>query len=131
MVSMAKVLVVDDEVAIAKMIADLLALEHHCVDIAHDGAEALHLVKLAPYDLLILDWELPNSSGIEICKAYRDRGGRAPVLLLTGKNTIPDKEKGLDSGADDYLTKPFDVRELSARVRALIRRVGRRENVSD
>src|SRR5262249_8936208 len=74
--------------------------------------------------VVILDWELPGLSGPEICRQYRDSGGDAPILMLTGKRELDDKEEGLDAGADDYLTKPFHLRELSARLRALLRRTG-------
>ncbi|HEY9714132.1 MAG TPA: response regulator transcription factor, partial [Chroococcales cyanobacterium] len=74
------------------------------------------------YDLIVLDWQLPDTTGIEICREFRGKGGMTPVLFLTGKNTITDKEHGFDSGADDYLTKPFHLKELSMRLRALLKR---------
>ena len=91
-------------------------------ELVADGAEGLSRVKVYDYDLLILDWELPGTPGIEILKAYRARGGLAPVLMLTGRGSVNDKEMGLDAGADDYLTKPFHAKELTARLRALLRR---------
>jgi len=87
-----------------------------------DGEAAFARVRSAPYDLIILDWGLPHMSGIEILRRFRSLGGTTPVLLLTGHDTVDDKAQGLDSGADDYLAKPFHMRELSARVRALLRR---------
>lgn len=119
---MAKVLVVEDDVALGKMVRDWLSLEHHNTELVADGAEGLSRVKVYDYDLLILDWELPGAPGIEILKAYRARGGLAPVLMLTGRGSVNDKEMGLDAGADDYLTKPFHAKELTARLRALLRR---------
>ncbi len=101
---------------------DFLEAEGHVVEHALNGLDAEHLLSVSSYDLLILDWNLPGLSGIDVCKNYRSRGGTARVLMLTGKSTIEDKASGLDSGADDYLTKPFDMREVSARVRALMRR---------
>ncbi len=88
----------------------------------HLGRDALQLLNHYQYDILILDWELPDISGVDVCTQYRKSGGNGAVLFLTGKNTIDDKEIGLDCGADDYLVKPFEVRELSARLRSLLRR---------
>jgi DNA-binding response OmpR family regulator len=119
---MAKILVVEDNPSMLDDLRKVLTFEQHMVDLAGDGAEALFRIKTYDYDLIVLDWELPDTTGVEICREYRSRGGKAPVLMLTGKSMIADKEQGLDSGADDYLTKPFDVRELNARVRSLLRR---------
>jgi DNA-binding response OmpR family regulator len=96
--------------------------ENYTLDICHDGLEGYEFLRQGHYDLLILDWDLPGMSGLEICKKFRAKGGSQPVLILTGKNQIVEKEQGLDSGADDYLCKPFHMRELSARLRALGRR---------
>jgi two-component system, OmpR family, response regulator len=74
------------------------------------------------YDVIVLDWDLPGATGVEICTSFRAKGGNTPIIMLTGKSTLRDKEEGLDSGADDYLTKPFHIKELSARIRALLRR---------
>jgi DNA-binding response OmpR family regulator len=119
---MAKILVVEDETNVAAAIVDLLTYEHHIVETADNGADALHLLQLSQFDLAILDWRLPVMDGLEVCKTYRARGGTIPILMLTGKSLSAEKELGLDSGADDYLTKPFDMRELAARTRALLRR---------
>ncbi|MBU6451073.1 MAG: response regulator transcription factor [Cyanobacteria bacterium REEB67] len=119
---MAKVLVVEDDVALAKMISDWLSLEHHKTELIHDGAEAVHMLKVYDYDLIVLDWELPGIMGVDILKDFRGRGGLTPVLMLTGRGSIDDKEKGFDYGADDYLTKPFHAKELTARLRAILRR---------
>ncbi len=99
-------------------------LEHelYTVEEAHTGEEALDLMKLYQYDIVVLDWGLPGKSGVEILSRFRSDGGTTPVLILTGKRSVGEKEEGLDAGADDYLTKPFDMRELSARLRALLRR---------
>ena len=119
---MAKILIVEDDRELAEVVEDAFA-KQHSVEIVEDGKEALDRLKLYQYDLVILDWGLPGSiSGVEVCRAYRKQGGNGSILMLTGKNQIEDKEEGLDSGADDYLTKPFDARELMARVRALLRR---------
>ncbi|MBS1992342.1 MAG: response regulator transcription factor [Cyanobacteria bacterium SZAS LIN-3] len=119
---MAKVLVVEDDTALQRMISDWLTLEHYSLELAGDGKDALEKLKFYQYDVVILDWQLPGMSGIEVIREYRSAGGKTPVLMLTGKSTIPDKEEGFDSGVDDYLTKPFHMKELSARLRALLRR---------
>lgn len=103
-------------------IIDGLGLERHTVEHADSGSDAVDLLKVADYDVIVLDWNLPGLTGIEVLKKYRSQGGKAPVLMLTGKGEIRDKEEGFDTGADDYLTKPFDIRELVARIRALLRR---------
>lgn len=121
---MAKILLVEDDADVAEMIEDCLKREHHLVEWANNGGDALHRLKSYVYDIVVLDINLPNMSGLEVLKEFRGRGGSTPVLMLTGKNTVADKELGLDTGADDYLTKPFDGRELSARIRALLRRIG-------
>jgi DNA-binding response OmpR family regulator len=119
---MAKVLLIEDDNDLANMVRTFLLFEHHTVDRLANGSEASDRLKTFEYDIIILDWNLPGMSGIEILRAYRDQGGTAPILMLTGKSTINDKEQGLDNGVDDYLTKPFDMRELGARIRALLRR---------
>ena len=119
---MAKILVVEDDPAICTIIVDWLTHQHHTVEISHNGLEADQYLKTYQYDVIVLDWGLPDLSGVEICKRYKTSGGRAPVLMLTGKRDIEDKEEGFNAGADDYLTKPFDIKELSARIRALLRR---------
>ncbi len=119
---MAKIVVVEDDKDLVNLIKGILSVERHTIDSVHDGHEALAIIQMHPYDLVILDWMLPGRTGTEICKDYRARGGAAPILMLTAKSTIDDRAEGLDSGADDYLTKPFHPKELSARVRALLRR---------
>ncbi len=120
---MAKLLIVDDDTNLSTAVVDwLTSSEHHTVDAVEDGMEARDILDMVKYDLIILDWDLPRISGIDILRRFRSRGGTTPVLMLTGKSTVVDKESGFDSGADDYLTKPFHLRELSARVRALLRR---------
>lgn len=119
---MAKILVVEDDVSVAENVQDYLVHENFVVEITHTAESAQELLKSFHYDLIILDWSLPKLSGVQFLQQYRAQGGQAPVLMLTGKETVNDKEVGLDSGADDYLTKPFHLREVSARVRALLRR---------
>lgn len=121
---MSKILIVEDDVDLAGMVRQNLAREHATIEVVHTGNDAMDVLAVSDYDLLILDWELPGATGIEICKWYRQRGGSAPILMLTGKANITEKEAGLDSGADDYITKPFSMRELAARARAALRRTG-------
>jgi two-component system OmpR family response regulator len=127
---MPKILVVEDDLDLSAMISDWLSYEHHLVECVHDGQEGLDRLKSCKYDAVILDWQLPNLCGVDICKKFRQNGGATPVIMLTGKDTISDKEFGLDAGADDYLTKPFHIKELAARIRALLRRASQAtENV--
>lgn len=119
---MAKILVVEDDEPLRLALSKLLQSQQHSVDTAPTGTKGLDYLAAFEYELLILDWDLPELSGIEVCRQYRLRQGTSPVLILTGKSSLDDKETGLDSGADDYLTKPFADRELLARVRSLLRR---------
>ena len=117
-----RILVVEDEPKIAAFIQKGLQEEHHVVDVIGDGEEALAWATGAAYDLLVLDVLLPGRDGISVCRELRRRGVRTPVLMLTAKDTVDDRVAGLDSGADDYLVKPFAFKELLARLRALARR---------
>lgn len=119
---MAKILAVEDDKEILDAIKKLLENEHHQVETASDGSDGLFMMKSYVYDAIVLDWQLPKMDGVDIIREYRSDGGKTPILMLTGKTAIDDKEQGLDAGADDYLTKPFSSRELSARIRALLRR---------
>ncbi|UBF23574.1 response regulator transcription factor [Kovacikia minuta CCNUW1] len=117
-----RILLVDDEIEMADPLGQVLTREGYEVDVAYDGSSGSQLVQQGDYDLLILDWMLPQQSGLEICQQLRSQGNTTPVLFLTAKDTIDDRVQGLDAGADDYLVKPFELRELLARVRALLRR---------
>lgn len=119
---MPKILLVEDDKDLTFLIDEWLRSEHFTLDICHDGKEGYEYVRQGQYDLMIIDWDLPGMSGVDICRKYRLSEGKTPILMLTGKSRIDDKEQGLDSGADDYLSKPFHMRELSARLRALSRR---------
>lgn len=119
---MAKILVVDDDTEHAEHLSKWLARERYIVDTVYNGEDALLYLQSNEYDVVIVDWLMPGMDGLAVVTEYRNRRGSAPVLMLTGKRDISDKEAGLDCGADDYLTKPFELRELSARVRALLRR---------
>ena len=119
---MVKILLVEDDSDMAATINKWLTSEQHVVDAVHSGREGLERLELYQYDLIILDWQLPEISGLDVCKQFRARQGTTPIIMLTGRSTVADKTSGLDSGADDYLTKPFSMAELSARLRALLRR---------
>lgn len=117
-----RVLVVEDEPAIADFIVRGLTEQGHAVDRAADGVKALDLLAVGTFDIVLLDVMLPKMDGISVCRTLRERGVRAPVLMLTARDTVEDRVLGLDSGADDYLVKPFAFEELVARIRALGRR---------
>jgi heavy metal response regulator len=117
-----RVLVVEDEHKIAGFIKQGLQEEQYAVDVAFDGESALDFLSGAEYDVIVLDVMLPKKDGVEICRALRERGVRTPVLMLTARDAVEDRVRGLDSGADDYLVKPFAFAELLARLRALLRR---------
>ncbi len=123
-----RILLVDDEVELADPLSRLLTREGYGVDVAYDGMSGSELASEGNYDLLILDWMLPKRSGLEICQQLRSQGQTTPVLFLTAKDTLDDRVEGLDAGADDYLVKPFELRELLARVRALLRRSATTDN---
>jgi OmpR-family two-component system manganese-sensing response regulator len=116
------ILLVDDEIELTQSLSQILINEGYQVEIASDGKNGLKLVLENHYDLLILDWMLPYKSGLEICQYLRNKSILTPVLFLTAKDTIDDRVLGLDIGADDYIVKPFELRELLARIRALLRR---------
>jgi two-component system OmpR family response regulator len=119
---MAKVLLIEDDEDLARTVVLYLTGEKHTIDAVHDGLEGLETMRTEVYDVVILDWDLPGLSGVEILQEYRGGGGLSSVIMLTGKGAIEHKEEGIDSGADDYLTKPFNLRELAARIRGLLRR---------
>ena len=117
-----RILCVEDEPHIAEAVRAALIADSHAVDVADDGIDALEWVASYPYDLVILDLVLPGLDGIEVCRRLRASGGGMPILMFTALDQVEDRVRGLDSGADDYLPKPFAMVELLARVRALLRR---------
>lgn len=117
-----RVLVVEDDSALAAVIARGLREASYAVDVVTDGAAAVYHAAVNTYDAIVLDVMLPGQDGFEVCREIRGRANHTPVLMLTARDTITDKVTGLDAGADDYLTKPFDFAELLARLRALLRR---------
>jgi DNA-binding response OmpR family regulator len=118
----AKILVVEDERDLATLIAGWLKRDHHLVEVVSDGAEAMHHLSVSDYDVIVLDWMLPNLSGVDVCERYRKSGGNAWIIMLTAKDTLNDKEIGFAAGADDYITKPFELKELAMRIKAQLRR---------
>lgn len=121
---MAKLLVVEDNVELASIVTTWLQAQGYVVDMVHSGEDALQLLGNFSYDCLILDWELPGIEGISVCERYRKKGGTSPILFLTGRSDIDSKVTGLEMGADDYLAKPFEFAELTARIKSLLRRPG-------
>ena len=117
-----RVLVVEDEEAISAFVVQGLTEAGYAVDLAADAAECLHWAAIAEYDVIVLDVMLPDQDGLTVCAELRRRGLRAPVLMVTARDAVDDRVAGLDSGADDYLIKPFAFAELLARIRALLRR---------
>jgi heavy metal response regulator len=117
-----RVLLVEDELPIAGFIKNGLTEHGYSVDVANDGEEAVHWPDIAAFDIIILDVMLPGRNGIEVCRTFRQRGVSTPVLMLTARDSVEDRVRGLDNGADDYLVKPFAFAELLARIRALSRR---------
>ncbi|GAA3579927.1 response regulator transcription factor [Kribbella ginsengisoli] len=120
-----RLLIVEDERRLADALARGLTAEGFAVDVCYDGAEGLHRATITPYDLLLLDVNLPGVNGYKLAAALREAGNDVPILMLTAKDGEYDEAEGLDAGADDYLTKPFSYLVLRARIRALLRRQGR------
>src|SRR6201991_370378 len=119
---MAKVLIVDDEPAVRAALDRALRLDRYEVELAADGREALDRLAESRLDAVVLDVAMPGIDGLEVCKRLREAGDRTPVLMLTARDAVDDRVAGLDAGADDYLVKPFALKELKARLRALLRR---------
>lgn len=117
-----RILVAEDDRPVASFLKKGLEAEHYAVDIVPDGQEALYMAEEYDYDLLLLDLVLPKMDGLQVLRQIRNRKKNLPVLVLTGRTRVEDRVKGLDLGADDYMVKPFAFRELTARVRALLRR---------
>mgnify|MGYP003384650629 CR=1 FL=1 len=119
---MTKVLLVEDDEDLSEVLSHTLASRGFTVQAACDGKQALEFLKVNKYDVIILDWMMPGVSGVDVCKQLRRAGDRTPILMLTARTADEDTEAGLDAGADDYLTKPFEHKVLAARLRALLRR---------
>ena len=119
---MANILIVEDDTTLAATTRKSLELQGHKVEVANTGTEGWEMLQSFGYDLIILDWDLPGIQGIDILRRLRDQGKSQPVLMLTGKNHIDEKEQAFEAGSDDYITKPFHPRDLLARLKALLRR---------
>lgn len=119
---MAKVLMIDDDEILLQLVRGWLEEDKHEVESVADGSEGWKRLQSESYDVIVCDWDLPGYTGVQLAKMYRDSGGTTPFLLLTARREIDDLESGLDAGADDYLSKPFQYKELAARLRALLRR---------
>jgi two-component system response regulator MprA len=119
---MASILVVDDEPSVLTSLGRALSLDRYAVDAAEDGERALDRLAERQYDVVVLDIAMPGIDGLEVCRRLRAAGDRTAILMLTARDAVDDRVAGLDAGADDYLVKPFSLKELTARVRALLRR---------
>ena len=117
-----RILVVEDEPVLAQALVEVLEGEFYAVDLAGDGESASEMAEINSYDMIVLDWTIPPPTGIELLRAWRRQGKDTPVLMLTARSGIDDRVDGLDTGADDFLTKPFSLPEFLARVRSLLRR---------
>ena len=121
------ILLVEDNQDLARTIFEYFGARSHEVDLAWDGISGLHLAASNPYDVLILDWMLPGLDGLTVCRRLREAGKQVPILMLTARDSLDDKIAGLQAGADDYVVKPFAMREVEARLAALVRRAQARE----
>jgi DNA-binding response OmpR family regulator len=117
---MAKVLLIEDDDSLAETVAQWLQFEKHSVEVAMTGFEAVEQLRFGVYDIVLMDWQLPEMTGIEICKLYRQNGGKQPIIMLSGNDTAAERQMGLDAGANDYLRKPFKLNELSQRMSKLL-----------
>lgn len=119
---MAKVLLVEDYEDVGLIVRDYLQASQYTVEFLQNATDARSSMASNRYDVIILDWDLPDGTGLELCREFRGNGGMTPILLMTGRSAVEEKETGLDAGADDYITKPFALRELTARLKAMLRR---------
>jgi DNA-binding response OmpR family regulator len=119
---MRKLLIIDDDVSLSTELQKILEQHDWRVERADNGKDGLQLLRCSSYDFILLDWNMPEMDGIDVCRRFREEGGQTPIIFLTGRHELDDKESGLDAGGDDYLTKPFEPRELLARMRTIERR---------
>ena len=125
-----KILLIEDNRDLATNMFDYFEMRGHTMDLAGDGISGMHFASTSPYDVLVLDLMLPGLDGLALCKRLRDAGKHTPILMLTARDSLGDKIAGLEAGADDYVVKPFSMREVEARLLALIRRAQVREGTS-
>ncbi|MGE9271493.1 MAG: response regulator transcription factor [Verrucomicrobiales bacterium] len=124
-----RILIIEDELAMRSALVETLSSEGYHIRAANNGETGLELACTEPFDLILLDVMMPGLNGYEVCRSIRKRANQTPILMLTAKGLVEDRVEGLDCGADDYLVKPFSLRELLARVRALLRRLERRDTL--
>ena len=117
---MANILLVEDDTDLSETLQDWLVFQQHTVEAVYTGTEALELMRFSTYDIVVLDWQLPGMNGIDVLKIYRSEGGKMPVLMLTGRTEAKEIQSLMDAGATDYMAKPFNLKELSARVQQII-----------
>lgn len=118
-----RILLIEDEQSLARLVEMELLIQGMSVVVCHDGKSGLARALSEPFDLLLLDWMLPDLEGIQVCRALRTQGSRIPIIMITAKHGVSDEVRGLDAGADDYIVKPFDMEQLVARIRAMARRM--------
>ncbi len=119
---MSKILIVDDDKELGKALELYFSTLGQVIELCESGEDAVQLLASFQYDLIVLDWTLPGMNGHDVCRVYREKGGQTPIIFLTGKEHVSFLETALDAGADDYMVKPFEVRELYSRIKALLRR---------
>ena len=124
-----RILIADDDPGLCQQLISSLASQGLTATSVSSGELCLKILSQQEFDVILLDWNMPDVSGLEICKRFRESGGSTPIIFVTGRHGIQDKEQGLYSGADDYITKPFDIRELLARLTAIQRRSGQQKNI--
>jgi len=117
---MAKILLVEDDTCLSETVCQWLTFEKHIVETAFSGPEALEQLRFDTFDIVVMDWHIPELTGIEVCKQFRSAGGTTPILMLSGNDGAADRQEGMRAGASDYLRKPFQLKELSARMKKLI-----------
>jgi DNA-binding response OmpR family regulator len=121
---MARIFIIEDDANLANMICDFMEGENHVIHTCGNGREGLDILRRSSYDIILLDCNLPELSGIDLCSSFRDEGGTTPVIMITARGELADKELGYKAGVDDYLTKPFAIKELSLKIAAVLKRCG-------
>jgi DNA-binding response OmpR family regulator len=117
---MAKILLVEDDPCLAETVGQWLMFEQHIVETAFTGSEAIEHLRFDSFDIVVMDWHIPDFTGLEVCKKFRSAGGTTPILMLSGSDSSAERQEGLASGANDFLKKPFQLKELSARLQKLL-----------